>query len=117
MNKLSACAALGLAACLIAPGIAVAQDKTDEAVVAPQVAATIDGDPIYVNEIDAMLLNLQKNRQVNPQTAPIVRRNPGPDYQPPPGRARCCGATRPTSRRLKSRKKWTNTRRKLTACE
>jgi parvulin-like peptidyl-prolyl isomerase len=73
MNKLSACAALGLAACLIAPGIAIAQDKTDEAVVAPQVAATIDGDPIYVNEIDAMLLNLQKNRQVNPQTAPIAR--------------------------------------------
>jgi peptidyl-prolyl cis-trans isomerase C len=50
-------------------GIAGAQEKAPDP---PQVAATVDGDPIYVSEVTVMLSNLQKNRQVNPQAAPVV---------------------------------------------
>ena len=73
MSNCSLRAVLALAACLIAPGRAIAQEKKDDSAEGPQVVATIDGDPIYASEIDVMLSNLQKNRQVNPQSAPFVR--------------------------------------------
>jgi parvulin-like peptidyl-prolyl isomerase len=63
-------AGLAVGLCLIVASLARAQEKASEP---PQVAATIDGDPIYVNEVDALLSTLQKNRQVSPQTTPIAR--------------------------------------------
>ena len=69
MNEFLNRMGLAIALWLAVAGAAGAQEKAPDP---PQVAATIDGDPIYVSEVGVMLSNLQKNRQVSPQTAPIA---------------------------------------------
>ena len=58
---------------LSAAGAATAQEKPAEPADGPQVAATVDGDPIYVSEVDGVLSTLQKTRQVSMQATPIAR--------------------------------------------
>jgi peptidyl-prolyl cis-trans isomerase C len=69
MSTFSKRASLAVVFCLTVVGLAGGQEKAPDP---PQVAATIDGDPIYVSEVAVMLSNMQKNRQVSPQTAPLV---------------------------------------------
>jgi parvulin-like peptidyl-prolyl isomerase len=70
MNNFLIRAGLAIGCCLTTlANIAGAQEKPPEPL---QVAATVDGDPIYVSEISVMLSNMQKSRQINPQTAPVV---------------------------------------------
>jgi len=53
-----------------APILSAADDPKPEAKSdGPAIAATFDGDPIYVAEIETVLYELQKNRQVNAQSA------------------------------------------------
>jgi parvulin-like peptidyl-prolyl isomerase len=70
MNEFLIRTGLAVGLCLTVASLAGAQEKAPDP---PQVAVTIDGDPIYVSEVEVMLSNLQKNRQVSPQAAPIAR--------------------------------------------
>jgi parvulin-like peptidyl-prolyl isomerase len=65
-----ACAAVLYAAA--GTGLLVAQDSKGAKAEPPPIAATIDGDPVYVGEIEAVLFGLQKSRKVSPQSVNFV---------------------------------------------
>jgi parvulin-like peptidyl-prolyl isomerase len=51
---------------LVAARAAWAQENKDTTKEVPPLAATVDGEPVYVGEVDVLVYNLQKTRQVVP---------------------------------------------------